>query len=102
MERSAVIERVERITATRVDAAAGRSATERALVDVRQVRAWLDAAEADLVSSVAEDAAFPEQAIADTSKGTLGSAGKTLERAETLDAIPDFASALAGSGWFSR
>jgi hypothetical protein len=94
MEIAAVVERVERISSVRVDVSADRSVKESALVEVRQVRAWLDASEADLASSLADDVSFPEQAIADTSKGTLSSAAKTLDRAETLDAVPDLASAL--------
>jgi hypothetical protein len=96
MEIGAVIERVERIAAVRVDVSADRSAKAAGLVDLRRVRAWVDAAEADLARSLAEVASFPEQAIADTSKGSLGSAGKTLERAATLESVPDLSSALEG------
>ena len=48
MERAAVIERVERITATRHDAAAGPAAIEAALESERELRAWLDASAADI------------------------------------------------------
>ncbi len=94
MQVGAVVERVERISTVRADVAADRVRREAALVDVRRVRAWLDASEADLARSLAEEVSFPESTIADASQGSLGSASKTLERSETLDSIPDLASAL--------
>ena len=94
MQVVAVVERVERISTVRADVAADRVRREAALVDVRRVRAWLDASEADLARSLADEVSFPESTIADASQGSLGSASKTLERSETLDSIPDLASAL--------
>ena len=98
MEIAAVLERVGRIGAVRADAAAGRSDRESGLVDVRRVRAWLDASEADLVRGLAADVSFPEQAIAETSKGSLAQASTVLERAVTLESTLAIAAALeAGS-----
>ena len=94
MEISAVLERVGRIGAVRVDLAAGRTDRESALVDVRRVRAWLDASEADLVRGLAAQVSFPEQAIAESSKGSLGQASTVMERAATLESAPAMAAAL--------
>jgi len=66
------------------------------LADVRCIRSWIDAAEALLVAEIARSSSFPEAAIADASRGTLGTAGKTLDRARTLDDAPAFAESLAG------
>ena len=94
MEITAVHERVGRIGAVRVDTAAGRCDREAALVDVRRVRAWLDACEADLVRGLAAEVSFPEQAIASSSKGSLGQASTVMERAATLESTPSIAAAL--------
>ena len=73
MEITAVLDRVGRIGAVRADGAAGRVERESALVEVRRVRAWLDASEADLVRGLAAEVSFPEQSIAESSKGSIGS-----------------------------
>ena len=74
--------------------AAGRAEVEAALVELRRVRAWVDASEASLARTLAMQASFPEQAIAETSRGSLGSAGKTLDRSKTLVGVLSFAEAL--------
>jgi hypothetical protein len=94
MEITAVLDRVGRIGAVRADDAAGRTERESALVEVRRVRAWLDASEADLVRGLAAEVSFPEQAIAETSKGSLGQASTVMERAATLESTPAIAAAL--------
>ncbi len=94
MEIAAVLERVGRIDAVRADDAAGRGDRESALVEVRRVRAWLDASEADLVRGLAADVSFPEQSIAESSKGSLSQACTVMERATTLGAVPSIAAAL--------
>ncbi len=94
MEITAVLDRVGRIGAVRADGAAGRVERESALVEVRRVRAWLDASEADLVRGLAAKVSFPEQSIAETSKGSLGQASSVMERAATLESTPAIAAAL--------
>ena len=94
MEVAAVIERVEQVSAVRGDPGADVPAIEGGLRSVRRVRAWLDASEADLAGRLKERVSFPESTLADTSMGTLGAASTTIERAETLGAVPDFAAAL--------
>jgi hypothetical protein len=91
---AAVVERVGRIGAVRADDAAGRVECEAALVDLRGLRAWVDASEADLARRLAAMVSFPEQAIAESSKGSLGQASAVMERAETLESTPAIAAAL--------
>jgi hypothetical protein len=94
MEITAVLDRVGRIGAVRANDAAGRIERESALVEVRRVRAWLDASEADLVRGLAAEVSFPEQSIAESSKGSLGQASTVMERAATLESTPAIAAAL--------
>lgn len=65
------------------------------LADIRRIRSWVDAAEARLVAEVGRAASFPEATIADASRGSLGTAGKTIDRARTLGDAPAFADSLA-------
>ena len=102
METAAVVERVERIAATRADGAAGRVGLEGVLRDVTALRGWLSAVEADVTGRLAEKMSFPEAAIAESTRTGLGGASKTLERSRTLDAAPDLASALDGGTITSR
>ena len=60
MEISGVIERVRRVAAVRADAAAPVEVAQSALVDIRGVRAFLDAAEADLARTIRRSASFPK------------------------------------------
>ena len=94
MEIAAILERVGRIGAVRADDAASRAECESALVDLRGLRAWVDASEADLARRLAALVSFPEQAIAETSKGSLGQASSVMERATTLESTPAIAAAL--------
>jgi hypothetical protein len=94
MQIAAILERVGRIGAVRANGAAGRVERESALVEVRRVRAWLDASEADLVRGLAAEVSFAEQSIAESSKGSLGQASGVMERAATLESTPAMAAAL--------
>ena len=94
MEITAVVDRVGRIGAVRADDAAGRAECEAALVELRGLRAWVDASEADLARRLAAMVSFPEQAIAESSKGSLGQASSVMERAATLESTPAIAAAL--------
>jgi len=97
METTGLIERTERIVATRAAVAAGDAIVadlEQGLADLRDVQAYLDASEAAFVSALKPVVPFPESAIAHTSRGTLGGASRTIERADTLDDTPRLAEAL--------
>jgi hypothetical protein len=102
METTAVIERVERIGATRADVTAGRTGLEGVLRDVTALRGWLSAVEADVTGRLAQQVSFPEAAIAESTRTGLADAGRTLERSRTLDAAPDLASALDGGSITSQ
>ena len=60
----------------------------------RELRAWLDASQAQLAAMLTVTSSFPEQAIAETSKGSLGQAVQVMERAATLESTPAIAAAL--------
>ncbi|MFN3258127.1 MAG: HNH endonuclease signature motif containing protein [Ilumatobacter sp.] len=97
MDSSGVIERVERLCATRLlipAAAATVVDLQDRLGDVRDLRAWLDRTEADIVRALRPAVSFPEASIAEQSRGSLNGATKTIERADTLDAAPSLADAL--------
>jgi hypothetical protein len=97
MTSAAVTERMERVVVTRGAIAAGQAAVDdlrAGLVDIGNVRAFLDATEAGIVSALKSAVSFPESDIAEASRGSLGGASKTVERAETLDAAPRLADAL--------
>jgi hypothetical protein len=94
MEAIGVIERVERIAAARATPDAGADVVQSGLVAVREARAWLDAQHAGLVAQLKAVSSFPESAIADADRCSLGAAGKTKERSETLAATPNLADAL--------
>ncbi len=94
MELEEVIERVRRVVDVRHGADAVLADLEASLGDLRVIRAFCDAAEADLAGRIAAGSSFPESTIAATSRESLSAASKTLERAETLDAVPALAEAL--------
>ncbi len=95
MEIAAVVERVEAIAAVRSAPAAGADLIESGLVAVREVRAWLDAQQAGLVTQLRAVDSFPEKAVAEAAKQSLGQAAKSTERSTTLDATPQLAEALS-------
>jgi hypothetical protein len=93
MEITGILERAERI----IDARRGGAEAAvlgAALVAERELRAWLDASQAQLAAMLAVTSSFPEQAIAETSKGSLGQASSVMERAATLESTPAIAAAL--------
>ncbi|HSL74811.1 MAG TPA: DUF222 domain-containing protein [Ilumatobacteraceae bacterium] len=94
MDRSGVIERVERIATVRATPAADATTVQAGLVAVREARAWLDAQHAGLVAQLRAVSSFPEAAIAAADRSSIGAATKTTERSETLAATPKLADAL--------
>jgi hypothetical protein len=94
MEIGAVVERVQRVAAVRGDAAAGRSELEEALRAVGQLQSWLTGAKAALTSKLAAQVSFPEQTLAECTRGSGRDAVKDKERADTLDRSDGLAAAL--------
>ncbi len=95
MTPGAIAERAERVSAVRSDTGAPAPSIKGALVATRQIRAWADAQEAALIVQLGKVEVFCEPTIADAGKCSLGKANQTKERAETLDATPQLADALA-------
>lgn len=93
MDIELVIERAERVDSARRDAADADS-IKQALRAVTQLRSWLSASEADLTARLRPQVTFPEKDVAECTRSSLGEAVKTNERAETLAAVPEFATAL--------
>ncbi len=89
-----MIERVQRIAATRHESCPDRAGLQALFRDVTALRGWLSAAEADATRRLAELVSFPEAVIADETRDSLGKATDTLARSKTLATTPDLASAL--------
>jgi hypothetical protein len=94
MTPTAVAKRVEHIAAVRADEGANPAAIERALVSEREVRAWLDASNAELVGRLTPKVSIPEASIAESSRCSGRDAMRSRERAETLEQTPGLAGAL--------
>lgn len=103
MDLSGVVERVEHVAHTRATAATTADAGDTTLalqlaragmVAIRETRAWLAAAEAELVRVVQRVDAFPEKTIAADSSGSISDAGTLLDTAGVLDDAPALADAL--------
>jgi hypothetical protein len=94
MKSSGVIERVGRIESVCADVAADADAVQAALVAVREINGWLEARKGALIGRLNAVSSFPESAIADADRCSLGAAGKTKERSQTLGATPNLADAL--------
>jgi hypothetical protein len=94
MKLADAIERLERITSTRADAAARADTLSEALRASHELRSFLAASEADIARRLAACTSFPEATIAETSRESVGCASRTLERSSTLDEVPALASAL--------
>jgi hypothetical protein len=72
----------------------GREQLESALRGVGRLEAWLAGTKAAITSKLAAQVSFPEQTIADCTRGSTRDAMKDKERADTLDAAPSLADAL--------
>jgi hypothetical protein len=88
--------RAERVAVVRSSPAASAVEIEAALIATREVRAWADSQEAALISQLTSVTSTPEPIIAAAGKTSLNRASKVFERAQTLDATPALADALAG------
>jgi hypothetical protein len=94
MDTPTVIEHVQRIAAVRGGDGLGRADLEDALRSVGRLQAWLTGAHASLTSELASLVSFPEQTIAECTRGSTRDAVKDKERADTLAGTPGLASAL--------
>jgi hypothetical protein len=94
MDRAALIERVGRVDAVCADPAAAADSVTEALVAVREIVGWAESRKAKLVARLEDVSSFPESAIADADRCSLGAATRTKERSETLAATPNLADAL--------
>jgi hypothetical protein len=94
MKLSVAIERLERVVATRSDADAISDELTGALRASKELGAFLAAAEADLVGRLASATSFPEAAISEATRESLGSSTKAIERSRTLESAPALAAAL--------
>ena len=71
-----MVERVGRIAEVRASTAADAAMVQSGLVAVREARAWLDAQHAGLVAQLQEVSSFPEAAIAEADRTSVGAASK--------------------------
>jgi len=94
MTPEAVADRAQHIADVRSMDGADRSAIRAAMVSTREITAWADAQNAALIERLSEVDSFPEQSIAEASKGSLSDAAKVKERANTLGVAPAIAGAL--------
>ena len=94
MQLAAVVERVERVVTTCGSPDATRTDVAAAMAASAQVRAFLDARDAELCRMLDAPGSFPEQTIAESTRCSLSDAGKQRERADTLDAAASFADRL--------
>ena len=94
MELAAAIGRLERVTTIRADVCAVPADLIAALRASNELQSFLAAVDADVARRLAAGSSFPEAALAETTRESLGQAGKTLDRRRTLDAAPALAAAL--------
>jgi catechol 2,3-dioxygenase-like lactoylglutathione lyase family enzyme len=94
MDLAAVVEQVQQVAAVRADDTAGRAELEAAMRAVGRLQSWLAGTKAALTSRLAAQVSFPEQTIAECTRGTTRDAIKDKERADTLAVAPSLASAL--------
>ncbi len=94
MDLAAVVEQVQHVAAVRADGAAERDRLEDALRGVSRLEAWMAGTKAALTSMLSAQVSFPEQTIADCTRGTTRDAINDKARADTLEAAPSLADAL--------
>jgi hypothetical protein len=94
MNVTGVVERVQHVAAVRDNDGAGRAELEAALRAVGQLQSWLTGTKAALTTKLAAQVSFPEQTLAECTRGSTRDAVKDTERADTLDRSPSLASAL--------
>lgn len=95
MTPGSIFERAERIASVRAGSGTDPAVIRRAMVEAREVKAWVDAQLAGLIGQLKSVESFPEAAIAETSRCSLAQANKERERSDTLAKTPDLAEALS-------
>jgi len=91
---TAAIERLEQMCTVRADTSALPADLTTALSSAAELRAFIAAGEADLARRLADASSFPEAALAESTRDTLSTASKTIERSRTLADTPALAEAL--------
>ena len=94
MKLIGAIERLEQMCSVRADTSALPADLTGALSSAAALRAFIAAGEADLARRLAEASSFPEAALAESTRDTLSTASKTIERSRTLEDTPTLADAL--------
>lgn len=94
MDAASVAERVRAISQVRSDSTATPEQIRSALRATTQVRSWLAAAEAALTRALSAQVSFPENDLAECTRGSQRDARTTTERTATLGAVPSMAAAL--------
>jgi hypothetical protein len=94
MEVAPVVEQVRQVAAVRADDTAGRAELEAAMRAIGRLQSWLAGTKAVVTSRLAAQVSFPEQTIAECTRGTTREAIRDKERADTLAVAPSLASAL--------
>jgi hypothetical protein len=94
MDIAAVVEHVQQVAAVRANDTAGRADLEAAMRSIGRLQSWLAGTKAAVTSKLAAQVSFPEQTIAECTRGTTRDAIKDKERADTLATAPSLASAL--------
>src|SRR3954469_4445338 len=84
VDRAAALESCER----------DRVSVEVVVDELRRLRAWIDGREVAAARLMAEVSSFPEKSLADASRTNLRHGEQMLRRAETADAVPEFAMSL--------
>ena len=93
MDRSAVVELVERVAA--VDPRhADRSVLTSALTDIASMRAWLDGREVAVVGALALVASFPARCVAEAERVSMRHGERVVERAALAASLPAFGEAM--------
>lgn len=94
MSPESVADRVRAISQVRDDRSASPEQIREALTATSQVRSWLAAAEASLTRALSAQVSFPEQDVADCTRGSQREAMATTDRSKTLESVPTMADAL--------
>ena len=71
-----------------------RESAEAAVAALCRLRSWVDAREVDAARLMSEVSAFPEKSLAEASRVGMRQAEQMLHRADTADAVPEFAASL--------
>src|SRR3954463_10142908 len=71
-----------------------RVSVETVVDELRRLQDWLDGRQVAAARLVSDVSSFPEKSLADASRTNLRQAEQMLRRADTADAVPEFAVSL--------